>query len=39
MWRGEAVICDAFLQYLNQLENCCGLREEAILILLSDIGK
>ena len=26
-------------KYLNQLENCCGLREEAILILLSDIGK
>uniref|UniRef100_A0A8C3LUQ3 Inhibitor of nuclear factor kappa B kinase subunit beta n=1 Tax=Chrysolophus pictus TaxID=9089 RepID=A0A8C3LUQ3_CHRPC len=24
-------------KYLNQLENCCGLREEAILILLSDI--
>lgn len=27
------------LQYLNQLENCCGLQERAILILLSDIGK
>ncbi|KAJ6653208.1 hypothetical protein lerEdw1_009994 [Lerista edwardsae] len=26
------------LQYLNQLENCCGLRERAILILLSDIA-
>ncbi|XP_010211094.1 PREDICTED: inhibitor of nuclear factor kappa-B kinase subunit beta [Tinamus guttatus] len=25
-------------KYLNQLENCCGLREEAILILLSDIA-
>ncbi|XP_066063711.1 inhibitor of nuclear factor kappa-B kinase subunit beta-like [Chamaea fasciata] len=24
--------------YLDQLENCCGLREEAILILLSDIA-
>lgn len=26
-------------QYLNQFENCCGLREGAILTLLSDIGK
>ncbi|XP_066495327.1 inhibitor of nuclear factor kappa-B kinase subunit beta [Tiliqua scincoides] len=25
-------------RYLNQLENCCGLRERAILILLSDIA-
>ncbi|NWU63117.1 IKKB kinase, partial [Pterocles burchelli] len=25
-------------KYLNQLENCCGLREEAIRILLSDIA-
>ncbi|XP_019401582.1 PREDICTED: inhibitor of nuclear factor kappa-B kinase subunit beta isoform X1 [Crocodylus porosus] len=25
-------------KYLNQLENCCGLREEAILTLLSDIA-
>ncbi|XP_027522833.1 inhibitor of nuclear factor kappa-B kinase subunit beta isoform X1 [Corapipo altera] len=25
-------------KYLNQLENCCGLQEEAILILLSDIA-
>ncbi|NXO37507.1 IKKB kinase, partial [Locustella ochotensis] len=25
-------------KYLNQLENCCGLREGAILILLSDIA-
>nr|CAG32560.1 hypothetical protein RCJMB04_29g15 [Gallus gallus] len=25
-------------KYLNQLEHCCGLREEAILILLSDIA-
>lgn len=33
------MFCVVFLQYLNQLENCCGLREEAILILLSDIGK
>uniref|UniRef100_A0A8D1Q332 Inhibitor of nuclear factor kappa B kinase subunit beta n=1 Tax=Sus scrofa TaxID=9823 RepID=A0A8D1Q332_PIG len=26
-------------KYLNQFENCCGLREGAILTLLSDIGK
>uniref|UniRef100_A0A8D0H891 Inhibitor of nuclear factor kappa B kinase subunit beta n=1 Tax=Sphenodon punctatus TaxID=8508 RepID=A0A8D0H891_SPHPU len=26
-------------RYLNQLENCCGLRERAILTLLFDIGK
>lgn len=42
--RTQLLICFSYgpssnLQYLNQLENCCGLQERAILILLSDIGK
>uniref|UniRef100_A0A8C4GNE1 IkappaB kinase n=1 Tax=Dicentrarchus labrax TaxID=13489 RepID=A0A8C4GNE1_DICLA len=31
-------LCFCFLQYLNLLDNCCGMREGSVLILLCDIS-
>ncbi|KAB0404964.1 hypothetical protein E2I00_016975, partial [Balaenoptera physalus] len=37
-WSGETSLASTGARYLNQFENCCGLREGAILTLLSDIA-